>query len=171
MNPSWPQRLNYISSIMSTIAFVLVLVIGIEGFRKNEQQNLKIQNMTERLESVEAVYESTECVLSTDEEMACDLGEFGRVTLASPDSDGEVRSLILRSKEGVVTSIGPLRKEATYVRVRRDDGEVEGYISDRTQGTVEVYGALPPILHVGDERLPIIIRRLFPQKSTSSTSP
>lgn len=122
---------------------------------KDEQTALKT-----RVTSAESVYDVQDCVLEQEGD-GCEMGEYGTVFLGTPESDGEVRILKQKMKDGKETQIGQLSKEETYVRFKHADGSVEGYALDRETGAVEVYLARPPIQPEQDERLPVMIRRLF----------
>ncbi len=122
---------------------------------KEEQAALKA-----RVTSAESVYDVQDCVLEEEGE-GCEMGENGVVFLGPPENDGEVRILKQKTKDGKEEQIGQLSKEETYVRLKHADGSVEGYALDRETGAVEVYLARPPIQPEQDERLPVMIRRLF----------
>lgn len=122
---------------------------------KDEQAALKV-----RITSTESVYDVQDCVLEEEGE-GCEMGEYGRLFLGSRGSDGEVRTLKQKNPDGKEMWIGQLSKEETYVRTKHADGSVEGYTLDRETGAVEVYLARPPIQPKQDERLPVMIRRLF----------
>ncbi len=122
---------------------------------KDEQAALKA-----RVTSAESVYDVQDCILEQLGE-GCDMGESGTIFLGTPEKDGEVRTLKQKTPDGKEREISPLSKEETYVRLRHADGSVEGYALDRETGAVEVYLARPPIQPEQDERLPVMIRRLF----------
>jgi hypothetical protein len=154
------SRLVWSALILSLLACLgLIGVICLQASRwrelKEEQAALKA-----RITSTESVYDVQDCILEQEGE-GCKMGEYGTVFLGSPDSDGEVRVLIQKTKDGKEQQIGPLSKEETYVRLKHADETMEGYALDRETGAVEVYLAHPPIQSEQDERLPVIIRRLF----------
>lgn len=154
------SRLTWSALILSLLACLGVIVVFcVQASRwrelKDEQAALKT-----RVTSAESVYDVQDCVLEEVGE-GCEMGEYGTVFLGAPEKDGEVRILKQKMKDGKETQIGQLSKEETYVRLKHADESVEGYVLDRETGAVEVYLARPSIQPEQDERLPVMIRRLF----------
>ncbi len=154
------SRLVWSALILSLLACLgLIGAVWIQASRwrelKEEQVALKA-----RVTSAESVYDVQDCILEQAGE-GCEMGEYGNIFLGTADRDGEVRVLIQKTKDGKKQQIGPLSKEETYVRLKHADGSMEGYALDRETGAVEVYLARPPIQPEQDERLPVMIRRLF----------
>ncbi len=171
MSLAWLRRLNIVSMILSVVTLALTLGLCIDVSKRFERQHQELQDAIKRLTTVESVYDTSECALVMDESVACQVGEVGQLSLGQPDKDGEVRWLLLRTAEQKTERIGQLSQDASYVRLHNDQGEAEGYILDSTQGTIEVYAAHPALSPSDEERLPIMIKHLFPEAVTTSTSP
>ena len=147
--------------------FLSILAFGATGlsFWRVSAQQEKIQSgiatLSQRLASLESVYESSECVLTTEEDGGCELGDGSHIFLSIPERDGEVRALRRIDKEGRETKIGLLPQEASYVRVKRTDGSLEGYLSDTEIGYIEIYAARPALSMGDEERLPMMMKSLL----------
>lgn len=157
-------RLPLIATTLALLACISTGVIFVAGSKRIEALHREQADLARRVSTTESVYDVQDCVLSEDE--GCDMGERGVVFLGDADKDGEVRWLRQVTKDGKEQRIGQLTKEETYVRMKHGDGSAEGYISDRYEGTVEIYVSQPTIQLELDERLPVIIRRLFMEERT-----
>lgn len=163
------SRLSLVALSVALTTLVLVGVLFVFGSRRIESVARDVADNGRRLATVESVYDASECTLTAVAEEACDLGEGRTILLGAPDVDGEVRSLILRSKDGKVSKIGRLSHDATYVRIKQEDGSAEGFVSDTKEGSVEVYSADPKLNpQERDERLPVMVKHVL-EMATSTT--
>lgn len=134
------------------------------GSTRWEEAHRDRADLARRLEVLETVYDSSECILTSEEEGGCEVGQGFMIFLGTPDRDGEVRWLRLRDSEGKETRMGQLGTEVSYVRTRGDEGLVEAFISDADEGLIEVYAARPGLASEGrEERLPILIKHILPE--------
>lgn len=131
------------------------------GSKRVEGLHRDVADLTRRLESVESVYDTSECFLVSTEEAGCLLGDGHLLFLAEPDQDGEVRSLVLRDVDGDERKTGTLTAELSYVRKRGIEGSVEGFVPDTNEGTIEVYAASARLTKEEDERLPLMIKHVL----------
>lgn len=157
--------------ILCATILVCVCVGGAFVFasRRIEAISRQAADVSRRLTSVEAIYDTSECILTAVAEEACDLGEGRTIWLSDPDPDGEIRSLLLHTSEGKTQQVGRLSREASYVRMKAEDDTPEGFVSDTKTGSVEVYSAYPKLNPLEqDERLPVMVKHIL-EIATSTT--
>jgi hypothetical protein len=159
------QRLPLIACGMAIIA--CIGVIGVFGFqsRRIEELHREQADLMRRVSTTESVYDVQDCgipILANNQGVkGCDLGQGSQLFLGEEDADGEVRSLIMIDASGTRMEIGRLPKEATYIRILEDYGPGQGFLSDKSTGSVEVYAARPSMKRdESDERLPIMIKHV-----------
>ena len=164
------NRTPLIAITLAITTLVLLVVLFVVGSRRVESIARQVSDVSRRVTSVESVYDTSECTLTATEDGACDVGEGRSMFLGAMDVDGEVRSLVLRAKDGTETHIGKLGRDATYVRTKQEDGSPEGFLSDSKEGTVEIYAADPKLNPLDrDERLPVMVKHIF--AVATSTAP
>ena len=151
--------------ITLTSSLVVLTLTGFYGFHTStEMKNMRssLTDLSSRVESIEAVYESSECVLTTESDGGCTLGDGSQLFLGEPDRDGEIRILRLVNKEGKESETGLLSSDASYVRIKNSGGSLEGFMSDASTGRIEVYASRPSLSVIDEEeRLPVMIKSLL----------
>lgn len=153
---------------------LLVIVLALAYWMLWQQRSLlsdvqtHLTRIDEQQATLEQIYTLNDCVVSVGEDGTCEWMESSKLALAAPDRDGEVRALVLYDASGTQTRIAPLTQEYSYVRVRHEDGTLEGYVSDREQGLLEVYLAKPKLTDISLQRLPILLKVVnFPTANTA----
>ena len=171
-NDMMMSRVSLVTLCVILTTCLFVVVVFIFGSRRLEALAREVADLSRRVTSVESVYDASECALTSVVEDACDVGDGRTILLGEPDQDGEVRSLILRTKDGKTTHVGRLSRDASYVRMKQVDGSVEGFVSDTQGGSVEVYSADPALNPLEqDERLPIMMKRVLEMATSTVSSP
>lgn len=156
------NRTSLITLGLTITTLILLVVLFVFGSRRIESVARQMSDISRRVTSVESVYDTSECTLTATKEDACEVGDGQLMFLGSMETDGEVRSLVLRAKDGKETHIGQLGRDATYVRTKQEDGSPEGFLSDSEEGTVEIYAADPKLNPLDrDERLPVMVKHIF----------
>lgn len=164
------SRVSLAALGVALVTCFFVVVMFVFGSRRLEALAREVADLSRRVTSVESVYDASECTLTSVVENACDVGDGRTIHLGEPDLDGEVRSLILRAKDGKTTHVGRLSRDASYVRMKQVDGSAEGFVSDTQGGSVEVYSADPKLNPLEqDERLPVMVKHVL-EMATSTVS-
>ncbi len=153
-------------TFLSILACISVAVLFIVGSKRIEALHREQADLARRVSTTESVYDVQDCILTQDE--GCDMKERGMLFLGQADKDGEVRWLKQLTKDAKEQRIGQLTKDETYVRIKHVDASPEGYISNRQEGSIEIYLAKPVSQPEIDERLPVMIHHLFSDATTTS---
>jgi hypothetical protein len=155
--------MSRLSTFQISLTLLLTCLAGFflwQGSTRVESLQRELADTRRRVDVLEAVYDSSECVLSTEEDGGCLLDDGRWLFLGEADRDGEIRWLKLRDDNGQETRVGQLSSAASYVRLRRA-ALAEGFMSDAQAGLVEVYAASPVLEVDRDERLPIMIKKIL----------